>query len=173
MVVEPAAVVKLLNDKSVPEFESEAPLFRVTVPVGENVLEEFTVNAPATEKFAEGWAVGVAATVKPEKLRVPGEAPIVNPTAERVIVSPLAVNVDVEGTVRAPEILKFEEVVTVEEAARVKPWKVGALPEVTIEAPLFKVIVPPLGANAAEVVRAPPTVAVVEAVIAALIVKLL
>ena len=46
---------------------------------------------------------------------------------------------------------------------------VGADPEVTMDEPLFRVIVPALGTNAAVVVSAPPTVAVVEAVMAALI----
>ena len=84
---------------------------------------------------------------------------------------PEVLNVAFEGTVSVFAMLKFDELVTVAAEAKVRLKKVGAEPEVTIDAPLFRVIVPAVGANAAEVVSAFPTVAVVDAVIAALIVK--
>ncbi len=104
---------------------------------------------------------------------VPGVAAIVNAVEDKVIVPALAANVEVEGTVSAPEILKLESVVAEEDADTVSPWNVGALPVVEIEAPFDKVMVPALGANAEVVERIPPTVAVVDAVIAAPMVRLL
>ena len=74
--------------------------------------------------------------------------------------------------VKVPPTAKLPLEVTEAPLARVRLKKVGADPEVAMDAPLFKVMVPELGAKAAVVVRAPPTVAELEAVlIAALIFK--
>jgi hypothetical protein len=134
----------------------------VTVPpVGAKVILEFTVKVPYTEKLAVGCVAGVEAIVRPENLIVPGVAAIVNVVALIVTVPPVDVSkVEVEGTVRVLAMLKFEELVTLEDVARARLKNVGAEPEVTIDEPVFKVIVPPVGAKAAVVVKTPATVAV-------------
>ena len=62
-----------------------------------------------------------------------------------VMVAADAVKLPVELLVKVPSILKFDAVVTVPAEAIVKLKKVGALPEVVIEEPLFRVMVPAVG----------------------------
>ena len=94
---------------------------------------------------------------------------LIVPPVEVMTLAEEAVKLADPPFVNVPAKEKFEVVVTVADAAVCRLKNVGAEPEVTIDDPLFKVIVPALGAKAAVVVSAPVTVAVVEAVMAALI----
>ena len=148
--------------------------FKVYVPdVGESVQVEPLVKVPATVKLVLAvTVVEEQEVVRLLKLRVVPEFVTVPPPLT-VIVPAEAVKLPVEPLVNVPAMLKLLEVVTVAPDAVVRLKKVGAEPEVEIDEPVFRVIVPAVGANAAEVVSAPPTVAVVEAVIGALIVRFL
>ena len=137
-------------------------MFEVDVKVPEAILK-----VPLIVKLLELPAVDVPLEVRLLKVRVVPELVIVQPA--QVIVPELEVKTLVELFVRVPAIEKLELPVAVDAEAMARLKNVGAEPEVAIEAPLFKVMVPADGTKAAVVVRTPVTVAVVDAVMAALI----
>ena len=77
------------------------------------------------------------------------------PAVEVMTLGDEAVKLAEAPLVRVPINEKLEVVVTVADPAVVKLKKIGAEPEVTMDEPLFNVIVPAVGAKAAVVVSTP------------------
>lgn len=80
-----------------------------------------------------------------------------------IVIVPLdGLNVALVPTVSVPAMLKLLEVLMVAEFAIVRLVKVN-VPELTIDEPLFIVMVPLVGVKVPVTVNAPPTVAVLDA----------
>ena len=110
MTVALLAMLRLLNESSVPALVMTEPLFMVMVPeVGERVAVELLVRVPATEKLVLAVTVAAEAVVKLKKVSVP-ELEIAEPLfmvmvpAEGVKV-PVTVNVPLTIAVWVPEAL--------------------------------------------------------------------
>ena len=106
--------------------------------------------------------------VKPEKLEFPVKAWVLPSPPLKVIVPELAVKVP--PLLQLPETEKLLELLTVAELAMATLTKVK-LPELVMEEPLLKVIVPEEGVNTPEppTVKVPPTVALLAPVAMALV----
>jgi hypothetical protein len=135
----------------------DAPLSIVIVPAeGVKVALPLTVKAPLALKLLEVVTVALVAMARPLKVNAPELE--IDPPLFIVMVPLDGAKVALLLTVNAPPTLKLLEVVTVAEAATVRPLKVR-VPEFEIDAPLFIVMVPAEGAKVALLlaVNAPPT----------------
>ena len=92
----------------------------------------------------------MASIVKPLKTKVPEELLMAQAALDMVMVLPdPGEKLPEAPTIKVPAMLKEAVVLTVAEAAILRPWKVK-LPELTIEEPVLKVMVPEEGVKTPE-----------------------